>query len=146
MILKSKAAYGDDADALSSRLLFRFIRFQMRADSMSKLNWWKTIFCLCVFCVVAAIGSPAQTLTTLHSFNGTDGNGDTDMVLVRATDGNLYGTTQAGGANNAGTVFKIISDGTLTTLYNFCSQLNCASSVRENHIAGLGVSCVWVPG
>ena len=32
MIFKSKTAYGDDADALSYRLMFRFLRFQMRAD------------------------------------------------------------------------------------------------------------------
>ena len=33
MILKSKAAYGDDVDPISSRHLFRFLRFQMRAGN-----------------------------------------------------------------------------------------------------------------
>src|ERR1700730_11299182 len=50
--------------------------------------------------------------------------------LVQATDGNFYGTTAYGGANcvatgGCGTVFKITPDGTLTTLYSFCSLSGC---------------------
>ena len=46
--------------------------------------------------------------------------------LVQSTTGNLYGTTQEGGAFGAGTVFLIApGGGKLTTLYNFCSQTNC---------------------
>jgi uncharacterized repeat protein (TIGR03803 family) len=95
---------------------------------MSKVSLWKTIFFLCVFCAVEAIGSPAQTLTTLHSFDYTDGAfpGNEGAGLVQATDGNFYGTTHTGGAHSDGTVFKITSGGTLTTLYSFCSQTNCA--------------------
>ncbi len=69
------------------------------------------------------------TFTTLYSFcsqpNCTDGA--YPQGLVQASDGNIYGTTSFGGAHNgAGTVFKITLAGTLTTLYNFCSQPNCA--------------------
>jgi uncharacterized repeat protein (TIGR03803 family) len=49
--------------------------------------------------------TPSGTLTTLHSFNFSDGfqpNG-----LIQATDGNLYGTAQYGGIKNHGTIFKI---------------------------------------
>lgn len=73
-------------------------------------------------------------LTTLHSFCSqvnnegycTDGLGPVPN-LVQATDGNIYGATQAGGANNDGTVFKmsIRPAGTLATLYNFCAQPSC---------------------
>jgi uncharacterized repeat protein (TIGR03803 family) len=45
---------------------------------------------------------------------------------VLATDGNLYGTTNIGGANGHGTVYQITQAGTLTTLYSFCSQANCS--------------------
>jgi len=72
---------------------------------------------------------PAQTFTTLHSFDITD-CGDPYTGLVQATDGDLYGTTAGGGGNNfcdpysgCGTVFKITRDGALTTLYSFCPQL-----------------------
>jgi uncharacterized repeat protein (TIGR03803 family) len=71
--------------------------------------------------------SPDGTLTTLHSFDVTDGAGPVG-VLVKGTDGNFYGTTAGGGANcyRCGTVFKIAPSGTLTTLYNFCSKKKCA--------------------
>jgi uncharacterized repeat protein (TIGR03803 family) len=71
--------------------------------------------------------TPSGTLTTLHSFDGTDGNDLFFAGLIQATDGNLYGATYLGGANgtNTGTVFKITPSGALTTLYNFCSQSGC---------------------
>ncbi len=69
------------------------------------------------------------TLTTLYSFcfqiNCTDG-AEPEAGLVQATNGNLYGTTYWGGANGSGTIFEITPAGQLTTLYSFCSQMNCA--------------------
>jgi uncharacterized repeat protein (TIGR03803 family) len=64
-------------------------------------------------------------LTTIHSFDGTDGDAPS-AVLVQAANGDFYGTTYAGGAHGVGTVFKMTPSGSLTTLYNFCSQTNCA--------------------
>jgi uncharacterized repeat protein (TIGR03803 family) len=69
------------------------------------------------------------TLTTLVSFDYTNGYAPTGG-LVLGSDGNFYGTTSGGGANDScsnacGTVFKITPRGTLTTLYNFCSETNC---------------------
>jgi uncharacterized repeat protein (TIGR03803 family) len=68
------------------------------------------------------------TFTTLHSFcsqaNCTDGE-NPFAVLVLGTDGNLYGTTLAGGAHGDGTVFKITPSGTLATLHSFCMQSGC---------------------
>jgi len=76
------------------------------------------------------------TLTTLHDFDGTDGESP-DATLFLATDGNFYGTTPAGGANKScdsgfgcGTVFKITPSGALTTLYSFCSQADCSDGER----------------
>jgi uncharacterized repeat protein (TIGR03803 family) len=150
---------------------------------MNKAAWLRIVCILFALCAATATASPAQILTTLHSFTGypndgagldsavtrgSDGNyygttgagGDncypsgcgtffkitpdgtettlysfgvgTDGAepygaLVQGTDGNFYGTTSGGGANGAGgTVFKITPSGTLTTLYSFCSQPNCA--------------------
>jgi uncharacterized repeat protein (TIGR03803 family) len=72
--------------------------------------------------------TPGGTLTTLYSLcaqtNCTDGSAPY-AGLVQATDGNFYGTTQSGGANFGGTVFKITPEGTFTTLYDFCSHASC---------------------
>ena len=58
------------------------------------------------------------TLTTLHSFDGTDGEYPY-AGLVQGTDGNFYGTTQSGGAHGYGTAFKTTPGATLTTLHSF---------------------------
>jgi uncharacterized repeat protein (TIGR03803 family) len=73
--------------------------------------------------------TPTGALTTLYSFcskhDCADGGGP-QAALVQGSDGNLYGTTEWGGANSQGTVFKFTPSGRLTTLYSFCSQPNCA--------------------
>ena len=73
--------------------------------------------------------TPEGTLTTLYNFCAKklcrDG-AQSDAALIQGRDRNLYGTTQGGGANDWGTVFKITLSGTLTTLYSFCTQTNCA--------------------
>jgi uncharacterized repeat protein (TIGR03803 family) len=74
---------------------------------------------------------PAQTFKLMHSFDNTDGQNPTYAALVQGLDGNLYGTTEFGGANTAcnpahvgcGTVFKISTAGTLTTLWSFCQNI-----------------------
>jgi uncharacterized repeat protein (TIGR03803 family) len=44
-------------------------------------------------------------VTSLHEFNGQDG--DRPFALMQASDGNLYGTTAAGGVGNWGTLYRI---------------------------------------
>ena len=64
------------------------------------------------------------TLTTLASFGNTNG-ANPQAGLVQGSDGNFYGTTSAGGAytNQSGlgygTIFKLTTNGTLTTLVSF---------------------------
>jgi uncharacterized repeat protein (TIGR03803 family) len=80
--------------------------------------------------------TPSGTLTTLYNFcaqGGICADGAVPQgALVQASDGNLYGTTGLGGADNGcssgcGTVFEISPGGALTTLfYNFCLQSGCA--------------------
>ncbi len=86
-----------------------------------------------VGCIIGALLSlalslSAQTFTTLHSFDNTDG-AFILAGLIQATDGNFYGTAYEGGANcspdGCGTIFKITPGGALTTLHSFCSQSNC---------------------
>jgi uncharacterized repeat protein (TIGR03803 family) len=100
---------------------------------MDKLNWGSRACALLVLCVITAIAAPAQ-FNTPHSFDGTDGSTPYG-ALVQGIDGNLYGTTEQGGANGAGTVFKMTTGGTVTTIYNFCSLASCADGANPN--AGL---------
>jgi uncharacterized repeat protein (TIGR03803 family) len=72
-----------------------------------------------------SLTNTASNYALLSNFDGTDGSYAT-APLIQATDGNLYGTTTSGGANGSGTVFKITSSGTLTSLYSFCSQSSCS--------------------
>jgi uncharacterized repeat protein (TIGR03803 family) len=62
--------------------------------------------------------TPAGTLTTLHSFDNTDGFGPIGG-FVQASNGDFYGTTILGGSNGDGTVFKIAPNGTFTSLHSF---------------------------
>ena len=72
-----------------------------------------------VLLAVSSFGAhAATTLTTLHSFQWFT-NGATPEDLVHGSDGNYYGTTAGGGSNNFGTVFKITTNGALTTLHSF---------------------------
>jgi uncharacterized repeat protein (TIGR03803 family) len=72
---------------------------------------------------------PSRPFTKLYDFcsqaDCADGGGP--VQLIQGSDGNLYGTTQTGGAYGAGTIFKMTTAGVLTTLYNFCSPQGCTS-------------------
>jgi uncharacterized repeat protein (TIGR03803 family) len=83
------------------------------------------LFCLLGFFLCAAIASPAQTLTTLASFDFTNGDYPFYGSLVEGPNGSYYGTTLEGGTYGFGTVFEITTAGTLTSLYSFCSPPNC---------------------
>ncbi len=74
----------------------------------------------------------AGAFTKLYQF---ESSADVYSGLVQGFDGNFYGSSAAGGSNTngncsngytCGTVFKMTPGGTLTTIYNFCSQSNCA--------------------
>jgi len=98
---------------------------------MAKINWSMRACSLTLLWAATAIALPAQTFTTLHSFNETDGNFP-QAPLIQATNGKLYGSTFEGGADcpplGCGTVFKISPSGTLTMLHSFDSTDGAAPS------------------
>jgi len=62
---------------------------------------------------------PAPTpMSVLYSFNGPDG-GFASSGLALGADGNFYGTTEYGGTQGDGTVFRMTTNGTLATLFCF---------------------------
>ena len=99
--------------------------------------------------------TPGQLPATLYSFCSLSGcaDGQAPMgALVQGADGNFYGTTAYGGTGTAclnavpnilgcGTVFEITPTGTLTTLYNFCTQSGCPDG--QNPMAGLILGSDW---
>jgi uncharacterized repeat protein (TIGR03803 family) len=103
---------------------FRFAPARSRkAGSVEKLGLAMLAGIVFIFCMAPAIAAAAPILTTLVSFDGTNG-ANPFSSLIQGTDGNFYGTTFGGGANNnceggCGTVFEITPEGTLTTLHSF---------------------------
>ena len=71
--------------------------------------------------------TPSGEITAICSFSAQSGYNIevSNAGLVVGSDGNLYGTTNSGGANGQGTIFKVSLSGELTTLYNFCSAPRC---------------------
>jgi uncharacterized repeat protein (TIGR03803 family) len=72
------------------------------------------------------------TLTQVAQFGS--GNGSVPFGLVAGEDGSFYGFTQRGGDNGAGTIFRMRTDGTLTTLYSFSGLI--VNSFRTKLIQG----------
>ncbi|HUE03806.1 MAG TPA: choice-of-anchor tandem repeat GloVer-containing protein [Bryobacteraceae bacterium] len=83
------------------------------------------IFIALTLCASAATSLPAQKFTSIASFNGNNGSWPYLMALVQGTDGMFYGTTRVGGTYGSGTLFKVSTSGTITTLHNFCAKTNC---------------------
>ncbi|HTT62057.1 MAG TPA: choice-of-anchor tandem repeat GloVer-containing protein [Bryobacteraceae bacterium] len=100
------------------------------------------IICLAL---AGAIASPAQdeqpsSSTIKFKLLGSFGNdGAYPDGLTQAFDGNLYGTALFGGLYGAGTVFQVSPSGTVTTIYNFCVQTNCADGAVPNQFGPLAL-------
>jgi uncharacterized repeat protein (TIGR03803 family) len=82
--------------------------------------------------------SGAWTEKILYSFKGSkDGIGPYGG-LIFDSDGNLYGTTEGGGAHNGGTVFEFSQSLGVwkeKVAYAFCARTNCSDG--NGPVAGL---------
>jgi len=63
-------------------------------------------------------GAGGFTYSLVHSFIGPEGTTPL-RVLTFGPDGNLYGTTNSGGASDFGTLFRVTPSGVLTRLHDF---------------------------
>lgn len=63
----------------------------------------------------------AQNYLDIYSFPGFPGGccPQHPSVMAQGRDGNLYGITTTGGANNLGSIFKVTPTGAFTTLFSF---------------------------
>jgi uncharacterized repeat protein (TIGR03803 family) len=62
---------------------------------------------------------PAGNLKVLYNFQGKADGASPQGPLVRDAAGNIFGAAAEKGAHNAGTIFKLAPDGTLTELHSF---------------------------
>jgi len=104
-------------------------------EQESPFAWCATLrraFIVAVCCAPLAMLAHAQSFSLLFGYpqDGTKGYNPYTMNMIQATDGNLYGTTESGGAGNVncnnyvdcgGTIFKISSTGDYSLLYTFCA-------------------------
>jgi uncharacterized repeat protein (TIGR03803 family) len=80
--------------------------------------------------------------TVLYSFTGNGGvaastDGAAPSSLLLGSDGNLYGTTESGGASNEGTVFEYTSGGVESVIYSFTGHGGVPSSTDGAMPVGL---------
>jgi uncharacterized repeat protein (TIGR03803 family) len=95
-----------------------------------KFRLWAAALLLPVFGVQAGV-----TFTSLYSFTGANDGSSPQARLTQGSDGYFYGTTLNGGTNFDGTVFKISTSGTLTSLYSFTGG-NDGSSPQAGLVEG----------
>src|SRR5262249_37442359 len=86
----------------------------------------------------AASTSPVQNLTitagqgfsTLVNFDGSVHGSAAFLGNIQIVGNFGYGMTSGGGTFDQGVLFQATEDGTLTTLYTFCQQINCTDGAE----------------
>lgn len=91
-------------------------------------------FLLCIGILLMTISANAQ-FTNLHNFSAVGSGGYSSLTFA---NGLLYGTTNKGGANNAGYVYSLNPTGTgITILHNFAGtegRYACGSLLHDNGV------------
>lgn len=92
------------------------------------------IACLFAVLVTCTTALGQAQFTTIYSFAGTPDGESPVGALVFDRAGNVYGTTEYGGANGWGSVFELSPNGsggwTEAILYNFCQTTDCPDGGR----------------
>src|SRR5580658_552583 len=84
---------------------------------MGKLNWGMKACSIFLLWAATAAALPAQTFTTLHSFNGKDGSLPGQRLTLDSA-GNLYGST-VGNFPSIGSIFRLTPTSQFKVLYRF---------------------------
>lgn len=81
---------------------------------------WTLLSLLCFAAGLPSFAQSATTHTVVYSFSGGTKDGSSPYgPVVQAPDGNLYGMTPVGGANNGGVIYRVSLEGVETVLYSF---------------------------
>jgi uncharacterized repeat protein (TIGR03803 family) len=95
-----------------------------------------------VFELSPNLGKTRWSISVLYNFcptlSCTDGL-EPQAGVVMGASGDLFGTTELGGAANDGVAFKIVPNGgnsQETVLYDFCSKANCVDGSRPEQWSG----------
>jgi uncharacterized repeat protein (TIGR03803 family) len=81
--------------------------------------------------------TPSGEFNVVYSFCSQRGcpDGSYPSTLILGSDGNFYGATESGGNRfGGGTVYKLTLDGTITTLYSFCTTNECPDGAAPGGI------------
>jgi uncharacterized repeat protein (TIGR03803 family) len=70
-----------------------------------------------MFLVAMAIAAPAQTVSTLYQFSSGSNPNYPSGVMAQGQDGEFFGVTLSGNGCCQGIIYKISSEGVLTSLY-----------------------------
>jgi uncharacterized repeat protein (TIGR03803 family) len=85
---------------------------------INRAGWLWLVFALAAT-GIAPVQAQAATETVLHNFASPPRGANARAGVIRDAAGNLFGTTYAGGAANAGVVFKVNTSGQQAVLYSF---------------------------
>jgi uncharacterized repeat protein (TIGR03803 family) len=86
----------------------------------------KAMMPIAVLVILFQYPATAQVFTSLVNFAGSNGATPMYMTMIEANDGNLYGTTIAGGASSEGVLFQMTLNGQLKLVYSFCNRAHCS--------------------
>jgi uncharacterized repeat protein (TIGR03803 family) len=90
------------------------------------------------------------SFTVLHTFAGSPSDGSSPAFghLTMSQSGSLYGTTTIGGSDNAGVVYELSKNRTLTLLHSFtfgasdgCRPLGSVALDKERNLYGTTENC-----
>jgi uncharacterized repeat protein (TIGR03803 family) len=105
---------------------------QAKGDQVNDLSGYgQKSYGVLLLYATSIMALPAQTLTTLHSFDFTDGTQPLSG-LVQSASGSLYGTTYPGGLAGTGTVFEITPGGVFSTVGNLVAVLPTGMILATN--------------
>lgn len=87
--------------------------------------------------------TPAGTLTTLHEFDGTDGDSPVAALVQAGRTSYGWGTASRGGKRgvsdySSGSIFAVNAAGKFARVHSFCSQKNCSDGSDPSAALTLG--------